>query len=88
MRCLLGFFRTKVEGKSSATRGIFIAANGFTEEGLVALSKGKQPNFFLIDGFDISIALHGHFDLVEMLREKLRRFAEEGVLLHRVAVSN
>lgn len=80
-------FRGKVEGKSSVTRGVFIAANGFTEEALDALGRGKQPNFFLVDGYDISIVLHGYIDLHSLLREKQRRFAEEGKLLHRVALA-
>ena len=83
----LAFFRSKIEGKSSATRGIFIAANGFTKEGLAALVRGKQPNFFLLDGYDLLLALDGKILFDAMLREKLRRLAEEGVLMHRVSTA-
>ena len=81
-------FRGKVEGKSSATRGIFIAANGFTDVAMRAIPQGKQANFFLMDGFDLSQVLHGHIPLDVMLREKQRRLAEEGKVLHRLTVND
>ena len=71
-------FRGKVEGKSQFTRGIFVAINGFTEQGQDAITRGKQPNFFLMDGYDVAIVLEGRLSLVEMLRAKLRLLAEEG----------
>ena len=76
-------FRGKIEGKSSITRGVFIAANGFTEKALLAIQKGKQPIFFLIDGTDINNLLCYKQDLLEMLRFKRRAMAEAGDILAR-----
>jgi restriction endonuclease Mrr len=52
-------FREKIIGKSNVSRGVFIAANGFTDECLDAITRGKQPNFFLIDGYDLVAGLRG-----------------------------
>jgi hypothetical protein len=71
-------FRGKIEGKSQFTRGIFIALNGFTQPALQAITTGKQPNFFLMDGYDLASVFEGSIDLVKLLKQKLRRFIEEG----------
>jgi hypothetical protein len=71
-------FKGKVEGKSSFTRGIFIALNGFTTEALDAITRGKQPNYFLLDGYDIVTILEGRMRLDSLMRAKLRKLAEEG----------
>jgi hypothetical protein len=71
-------FRGKVEGKSSVTRGVFISINGFTEEAKKAITQGKQPNFFMIEGYDLTWVLEGRISLSDLLRGKLRRLAEEG----------
>jgi Restriction endonuclease len=78
-------FRGKIEGKSSFTRGAFISINGYTEECLRAIKIGKQPNFFLIDGYDLTMVLEGQIELTVLLRAKVCRLAEEGKLLFRVA---
>jgi hypothetical protein len=71
-------FRGKVEGKSTFTRGVFIALNGITGEARDAITRGKQPNFFLFDGHDISMVLADEADLKELLRVRRRILAEEG----------
>lgn len=71
-------FRGKVEGKSTITRGLFISLNGYTEPALQAITQGKQPNFFLMDGYDLSVILEGHIDLCALLRTKIRILAEQG----------
>lgn len=71
-------FRGVVEGKSAITRGIFISISGFTPEALEAISRGKQPNFFLVDGYDLVAVLEGQMALDELLRKKLRALAERG----------
>jgi hypothetical protein len=71
-------FRGKVEGKSSFTRGVFIALNGFTTEALEAITRGKQTNFFLLDGYDLVSVLEGRVRLDFLMRAKLRLLAEEG----------
>ena len=74
-------FRGKVEGKSAFTRGVFISLNGFTRDALEAITKGKQPTFFLLDGYDLVTVLEGQIDLPTLLRFKLRELAEEGSVL-------
>ena len=71
-------FRGKIEGKSQFTRGVFISLNGITGEADQASTKGKQPNFFTVDGYDLSVVMQGHIGLAELLRGKLRKLAEEG----------
>lgn len=71
-------FRGKVEGKSSFTRGVFLSLSGYAETAIKAITQGKQPNFFLMDGYDLSIVLEGQIQLDMLLRIKLRHLAEEG----------
>jgi len=71
-------FRGKIEGKSQFTRGVFFALNGFTCEARDAITRGKQPSFFLVDGHDLSVVVEGGMPLDEMFRAKLRYLAEEG----------
>lgn len=78
MRFPLLVFRGKIEGKSSITRGVFIAINGCTRQALEAITSGKQPNFFLMDGYDLTMILEAAISLNDLLRLKLRRLAEEG----------
>jgi hypothetical protein len=77
-------FRGKIEGKSSFTRGVFVSISGFTGECLRAISKHKQPTFFLLDGYDFTMVLEGQVTLTDLLRAKRNRLAEEGTLLYRV----
>lgn len=71
-------FKGKIEGKSAFTRGVFIALNGYTTQALEAITRGKQANFFLMDGYDLAAALEGRIRLDDLMRAKLRRLAEEG----------
>jgi restriction endonuclease Mrr len=74
-------FRGKVEGKSHFTRGVFISLSGISEDARAAITRGKQPNFFIVDGHDVSLVLEGRLDLVELLRAKLRHLADRGEVL-------
>lgn len=71
-------FRGKIEGKSQFTRGVFISLSGITNEAELAITKGKQPNFFAVDGYDLSVVMQGHLSLPDLFRRKLRKLAEEG----------
>lgn len=71
-------FRGKIEGKSAFTRGVLVSINGFSEPALEAITKGKQPIFFLMDGYDLTVVLEGQMRLDELLRAKIRRLSEEG----------
>lgn len=76
----LAVFREKVTGKSAYTRGVFVAMNGVTEDAKDAIIRGKQPNFFIIDGHDLMMVLSGEIDLKAFLRQRFRLLAEEGAI--------
>lgn len=71
-------FREKVEGKSKFTRGVFLSINGVSREAQDAIMRGKQPNFFVIDGYDVMMLLEDNMDLRAFLRRRQRLLAEEG----------
>lgn len=71
-------FRGKIEGKSEFTRGVMIALNHVTGEALDAITRGKRPNFVLLNGYDLSMMLEGQMRLDTLLRKKVRLLAEEG----------
>lgn len=71
-------FRGKIEGKSKYTRGLFISINGISKEAATAITKGKQPNFFVMDGYDLTMLLEDNVGVVEFLRQRQRLLAEEG----------
>lgn len=71
-------FRGKVEGKSAYTRGVFVSFNGVSKEAAYAITQGKQPNFFAIDGYDITMLLEDNVDLPTFFRKRQRILAEEG----------
>jgi len=75
-------FRGKIEGKSKFTRGVFVSINGLSDPAKTAITMGKQPTFFAIDGHDITMLLSDAIGLVDFLRQRRRFLAEEG----RVAV--
>ncbi len=69
-------FREKVAGKSQFTRGVFLSINGVSRDGQDAITRGKQPNFFVIDGYDIMMLLEDNMDLRTFLRRRQRLLAE------------
>ncbi|MFH0982211.1 MAG: restriction endonuclease [Planctomycetota bacterium] len=74
-------FRGKIEGKSAYTRGVFIALNGITSEAQEAITRGKQPSFFVMDGYDLTMVLSDDVELIEFLRQRRRLLAEEGLVV-------
>ncbi len=77
-------FRGKIEGKSKYTRGVFVTINGLSQDAAEAITRGKQPIFFVIDGYDITMLLEDDIHLTDFLRKRQRLLAEEGhvVLLY------
>jgi hypothetical protein len=73
-------FREKVEGKSKYTRGVFISINGVTLEAKDAITRGKQPVFFIVDGYDVLMLLEDRIDLNTFLRQRRRILGEEGAV--------
>jgi len=74
-------FRGKVEGKATWSRGIFISISGFTEDGLVALSKGRPTNLIAMNGQDLYFVLDGEMSLDQVIRLKARHAAETGAVM-------
>jgi len=50
-------FKGKIEGKSTFTRGLFIALNDVTGEARDAITRGKTPSFFVMNGYDLMMVL-------------------------------
>ena len=73
-------FRGKIEGKSAITRGVFIALNGISEQARHTIATGKQPTFFVLDGYDLMMILSDGINLTEFLRQRVRLLAEEGLV--------
>jgi hypothetical protein len=71
-------FREKIEGKSKYTRGVFVSINGVSPDAPDAITRGKQPNFFVIDGYDVMMLLEDDTELPAFLRRRQRLLAEEG----------
>jgi len=68
----------KVGGKATWSRGIFISYSGFSEDGLLAFSRGRPTNLIGISGQDLYFVLNGGMQLDRMISIKARRAAEEG----------
>ncbi len=69
-------FREKVTGKSQFTRGMFVAINDVTDDAKQAICRGKQPNFFLVNGYDVAMLLSEDLSLVDYLRARVRLLGE------------
>jgi|GEM_PF-297679 len=74
-------FRGKIEGKSAFTRGVFVSLNGITQPARDAIRIGKQPTFFVIDGYDLSMILTEKIGLVDFLRQRRRLLLDEGLVV-------
>lgn len=74
----LYIFRSKVESKSTYTRGLFLSLSGVTSSAAQAIVTGMQPNFFVADGYDLTMVLSHGIDLVEFLRRRRRLLSEKG----------
>jgi hypothetical protein len=71
-------FRGKIEGKSTFTRGVFIALNDISIPARDAITRGKAPSFFVMNGHDLMMVLSGAMSLTEYLKRRVRLLAEEG----------
>jgi hypothetical protein len=71
-------FRGKIEGKSIFTHGVFVSVNGISREAAIAITQGKQPSFFVIDGYDLTMLLEDNINLLDFLRARQRVLAEKG----------
>lgn len=71
-------FRGKIEGKSTFTRGVLIALNDVTPDARQAITQGKSPSFFVMNGYDLMMVLSEAISLPEFLKQRIRLLAEEG----------
>jgi hypothetical protein len=71
-------FRGKIEGKSTFTRGVFFALNDISVPARDAITRGKAPSFFVMNGHDLIMILSEAISLTEFLRKRVRLLAEEG----------
>jgi hypothetical protein len=71
-------FRGKIEGKSTFTRGVFIALNDVSDDAKIAITRGKSPSFFVMNGYDLMMILSEAISLTEFLKKRVRLLAEEG----------
>src|ERR1035437_4870001 len=71
-------FRGKIEVKSTFTRGVFIALNDVTDVARAAITRGKSPSFFVMNGYDLMMVLSEAIGLTEFLKKRVRLLAEEG----------
>ena len=73
-------FRGKIEAKSTFTRGVFIALNDITPDARDAITRGKSPCFFVMNGHDLIMILTEAITLTDFLHRRVRLLAEEGRL--------
>jgi hypothetical protein len=71
-------FREKILGKSTFTRGVLIALNGVSGPARDAITRGKAPCFFVMDGHDLLMVFSEKISLTDFLRMRMRLLAEEG----------
>jgi hypothetical protein len=73
----LDAFVGKIDRKLDNTLGLFVALNGFTDEGLAAFVRGRLK-LILCSGEDIALVVQGLVDLRDMLKRKIRHAAQTG----------
>jgi len=71
-------FRGKIEGKSTFTRGVFIALNDISNPARDAITRGKAPSFFVMNGHDLLMILSEAMSLTDFLKQRVRLLGEEG----------
>jgi hypothetical protein len=57
---------------------VFIALNGISHQARDAITRGKSPSFFVMDGHDLMMILSDVLTLPDFLRKRVRLLAEEG----------
>jgi hypothetical protein len=76
----------KLSRKLDNTLGLYLAVNGYSEDGVRAHSAGRRL-MLLMDGSDIMAVLEGRIDLVRLLLRKRRAAAQTGniyLMIHEI----
>lgn len=79
-------FKGKVDGKLVGTLGVFISMSGYSEDAVDALTAGKSLNLILFNKEDIDAAIAGNQGFKTILKVKLRKAAEEGLVYYPTAI--
>jgi len=67
----------KVEGKLEA-RGLYISMNGYSDEMLKSLPKGKVLKVLLLDGMHLSNVIYGNYTIQELLEHAISQASLKG----------
>lgn len=70
--------REKVEARATWARGVFVSYTGFSDDGIVAFSRGRNTNIVGVTGLDLHEILERQISLPAVLREKVRKAVETG----------
>jgi len=76
-------FAAKVDRKLENTLGVFLAINGFSEDGVKAHS-ARKASILLMDGADLMAVLEERIDFVTLLHRKKRHAAQTGDIYLRI----
>jgi len=60
---------------------MFIALNDISTEAKEAITRGKRPTFFILNGYDLMMILSEDVSLIDYLRQRRRLLAEEGLVV-------
>ncbi len=71
-------FRQKVTSKSAYTRGLFLAVEGFSTEGVSALGQGQEQRIILLDGGHLAPILASSVSLPALLAAAVRHLEQRG----------
>jgi hypothetical protein len=73
----------KLARKLDNTLGLYLAVNGYSEDGVRAHSSGRRL-MILMDGSDLIAVLEGRIDLIHLLLRKRRHAAQTGNIFLRI----
>jgi hypothetical protein len=73
----------KLSRKLDNTLGLFLAINGFSEDGVKTHSSGRRL-MLLMDGSDLMAVLEGRIDLIQLLLRKRRHASQTGNIYLRI----
>jgi hypothetical protein len=74
----IGGFKRKVDTKLESTRGVFFSINGFRDEVLEEF--GGRSNILFFTGEDLIYILEGRISLDEVVKIKIEKAAQEGIV--------
>src|SRR3972149_12082769 len=75
----IGGFKRKVDTKLESTRGVFFSINGFRGE-VIQLFQGQGSNIIFFTGEDLIHILEGRIALDEVIKIKIEKAAQEGIV--------